>query len=323
MNLLTEEVYLQGMINKMYENIIKENNQPQKADNSLIRKVIQDLNLNADFMLTYGLGISGFVGPVTELLMNKNIKVTEYDVTLLIMVVFYILLKGSSENIKNIMDVLKTKKLDGEVKSVLNFISKSLTLFKIVGKKFGVAITTLVDVLAFTFLSVPVLGVLKNVAAEKGFDINHVDELIYGVGLSASTYMLKNVLNKKNIRESIDEFEWAKDLGELDLSGWYATKPSRKGSHLMGNLYYVVFDEESKKVEVRLYPISHDMGDDARNFILSKEEKHKQMLNYLDIAKHEMEHQKYYPYLGGDGPYYWDGQDVLDFLEEGYFIKLS
>jgi hypothetical protein len=311
LNLLTEEVYLQGMINKMYENIIKENNQPQKVDNSLIRKVIQDLNLNADFMLTYGLGISGFVGPVTELLINKNINVTEYDVTLLIMVVFYILLKGSSENIKNIMDVLKTKKLDGEVKSVLNFISKSLTLFKIVGKKFGVTITTLVDVLAFTFLSVPVLGVLKNVAAEKGFDINHVDELIYGVGLSASTYMLKNVLNKKNIKESTNEYEWTKELGDIDLSGWYVTKPTKWGNQLRGSLYYVVFNEKvDTKVRVWVLPFTTNSLN---------------IQYYIESAKHEVKHLEDNTDMLDkmDGPYYWNPIEVLEFVEEGYFIKLS
>lgn len=195
LNLLTEEVYVKGMVNKMYENIVKENEEPKEKH--LVKKVAEDFKLNTDLLFTYSVGISGFVGPVLELLHNQNIKVTTYDATLLVMVVFYILLRGSNEDIEKLMEGLKAKNLDKEVKPTLNFITKSLSLFKIVGKKFGIMVTTLTDILAFTFLSVPVLGVLKDVAAEKGFSLSHVDDLLLGIGLAASTYALKNKLHKR------------------------------------------------------------------------------------------------------------------------------
>ena len=113
------------------------------------------------------------------------------------MVVFYILLKGSNDDIEKMVSSLREKKLDKQVKPVLNFISKSLTLFKVIGKKFGIAITTLTDILAFTFLSVPILGTLKDLAAEKGFNLNNIDVLLTGVALSAGTYAIKNIIKRK------------------------------------------------------------------------------------------------------------------------------
>lgn len=195
LNLLTEEVYLQGMVNTMYENIMKEEVEPREKP--LITKVINDLKLNSDFMFTYGVGISGFIGPVKTLLENKGINITEYDVTLLVMVVFYILLTKSNDDVKILMNEIKNRKIDGEVKSVLSFITKSLGLFKIIGKKFGVAISSLTDILAFTFLSVPVMDILKNLAHDKGFSIDSVDELLMGVTLSAGAYTLKNIMKRK------------------------------------------------------------------------------------------------------------------------------
>jgi hypothetical protein len=118
-------------------------------------------------------------------------------VTLLLIAAFYILLNGSKEEINLIREELKKKDLDKEVKGVLNFVSKSLNLLKIIGKKVGVVITTLTDVLAFTFLSVPVMNMLKDYAADKGFNIDRVEELIYGLALSATSYTLKNFIKRK------------------------------------------------------------------------------------------------------------------------------
>lgn len=195
-NLLLEEVYLNGMFNNMFEKIfLKEESGGVKSN--LVNQVAQDFKLNTSFMMTYGVGISGFIGPVITLLENKNIRVTEYDVTLLLITAFYILLNGSKEEINLIREELKKKDLDKEVKGVLNFVSKSLNLLKIIGKKVGVVITTLTDVLAFTFLSVPVMNMLKDYAADKGFNIDRVEELIYGLALSATSYTLKNFIKRK------------------------------------------------------------------------------------------------------------------------------
>lgn len=198
-NLLMEEIYLKGMVNKMYENILlKEGSGGRPGEDlNLIKQVIEDFKLNTNFLFTYGVGISGFIGPVTTLLLNKGLNVTKYDVTLLLVVVFYILLNGSKEEINLIRDELKRKNLDNEVKGVLNFVSKSLNLLKIIGKKVGVVVTTLTDILAFTFLSAPVMNMLKDYALDKGFNIDRVEELLYGVALSATSYAVKNIIKKK------------------------------------------------------------------------------------------------------------------------------
>lgn len=196
-NLLLEQVYLEGQVHMMYENIMKNNNMLESESKSMVKKVISDMKLNADFMMTFGLGIGAFAGPVYELLHNKNINVTEYDVTLLVMTAFYILLTNSKEDISKLMTKLKEQNLDKEVKGVVRFISESMGLFKVIGKKMGVTITTLTDVLAFTFMSVPVLGLLKDLAAQKGFSIDNVEQLIMGVTLSAGSYLIKNIMQKK------------------------------------------------------------------------------------------------------------------------------
>ena len=196
-NILLEQVYLEGQVHMMYQDIIKKHNISESESKSMVKKVITDMKLNADFMLTFGLGISAFAGPVYELLHNKNINVSQYDVTLLVMTAFYVLLSNSKEDISKLVAELKQRSLDKEIKGVVKFISESMGLFKTVGKKVGVTITTLTDVLSFTFMSVPVLGLLKDLAAEKGFSIDNIEQLLMGVTLSAGSYLVKNILQNK------------------------------------------------------------------------------------------------------------------------------
>ncbi len=195
-NLLMEEVYLKGMVNKMYEKVLLREEQSVNKNN-LLKQVAEDFKLNANFIFSFGVGISGFIGPVKTLLENKGLNITEYDVTLIIITVCYILLTKSNEDIHVLMSELKKRRLDGEVKGVLNFMTKSLSLVKVVGKKVGVVVNNLLDVLAFTFLSVPIMDLIKDFADNKGFSINRVDDLLLGVSLSASTYAIKNLIKKK------------------------------------------------------------------------------------------------------------------------------
>ena len=216
LNLLTERVYMEGQVHMMYEKIINEGSGGIPSSKPIIKKVINDMKINADFMLTYGLGISAFSGPVIELLHNKNINITEYDATLLVMAAVYILTSKSKEDLKKLISELKKRKLNEELKGVVKFMNASINLFKTIGMKIGVTITTLIDVLSFTFMSVPILNTLKDIASEKGFSVDNLDELMMGISLSAGSYVLKNLMkSKKGLKENEEEFDWVNDVPEL------------------------------------------------------------------------------------------------------------
>ena len=158
---------------------------------------------------------------------------------------------------------------------------------------------------------------------KQGYDVEVIDGwAIDKHNITLDTDSMFKDLNesiKRIIRESIDEFDWVRDLGEVDLSGWYVTKPSRKltsGLQLVGNLYYIDFDKGSDKVQAWVNPFG---------FNAVSEEGF--MYDYIRLAKHEVKHlenkmdtDSETPY--GDGPYNWAVGDVLNFLEDGYFIKL-
>jgi len=196
-NLLVEQVFLEGQVHMMYENILTENTEVDSKSKSIVKKVAEDMKINADFMFTFGVGISAFVGPVNELLKNKGVNITEYDVTLLLITAFYILLSKSKKEIDYLMDLIQNRGQEKELKNVIDFVGGSMKLFKIVGNKIGLTINSLTDVLAFTFMSVPVLNMIKDFASQKGFTIDDGRQLFTGIVLSASAYLIKNVMNKR------------------------------------------------------------------------------------------------------------------------------
>ena len=95
------------------------------------------------------------------------------------------------------MAKIKEHKLDSEIKHAVKFINGTVGIFKVIGNKIGVTVTSLIDVLGFTFMSVPVLNTLKSLAAEQGFTIDNVEQMLTGFLLSAGTYLVKNILKKK------------------------------------------------------------------------------------------------------------------------------
>ena len=132
---------------------------------------------------------------------------------------------------------------------------------------------------------------------------------------------MKNLI-RKILKESEDEFDWVKDLGNIDLSGWYVTKPSRKLGdelRLVGNLYYIDFDKNSDKIQAWVSPFT------SRDNNVYEEDS---MYDYIQLAKHSVKHLENKMDTDsettyGDGPYTWNTSELLEFLEDGYFIKLS
>lgn len=245
LNLLLEEVYLRGKLNSLNKIIINEGFDIKT--NPVLKEIISQLKGNFNFIMTYGVGISGFIGPVKSLLENKNLNVTDYDVALLTIVAIYIILSKPKEEIDEVVDKVKERGLEKEITPVLNFISKTINLFKIFGKKFGYAINSLLDILSFTFLSVPVLDLIKNVVLEKGFSINNFQELLTGIVLAVSTHSLKKLINKDKLQENITsegKFDFLKKESLIGLE-YYNTE-----EFMESGIVYRVWDQDDKFVDI-------------------------------------------------------------------------
>lgn len=193
-NILMEEVYLSSHVNKIYENILKEEQVDGKSVN-IIKKVLKDLDLSSSFIFVFGTGIGTFMGPVTELLKNNSVTLSEYEIGLLLLTSFAVLIGHSMNEINILYEEVKRQGLFKYLKDVTNFVLNIKTLLITIGEKIGKTIHTLADVLGFTFMLVPSMNVIKELIVTNDITSETLIQLLAGLGASAATYTVKSVVD--------------------------------------------------------------------------------------------------------------------------------
>jgi hypothetical protein len=196
LNLLTEQVYLTGQVNRIFENILKEDEQVDPQDNSIIKKVLGDLGIGSGFIFQFGTGIGAFMRPVTELLNGNGVSMSQEEVALLIITAFAIMLTNSSVEIGKLTQAVKDKNLGVHLGSVTKFILSVKKLMGIIGEKIGRTVHTLSDVLGFTFMLVPAMNVLKELINTYGVGMDGIGQLFGGLTMAAGSYGIKAILDK-------------------------------------------------------------------------------------------------------------------------------
>jgi hypothetical protein len=206
LNLLTEQVYLTGQVNRIYENILKEDEHVDPKDDSIIKKVLNDFGIGAGFIFQFGTGIGAFMRPVTELLNGNGVSMSQEEVALLIITAFTIMLSNSSVELGRLIKVLKDRGLDIHLGSVTKFILNVKKLMGVIGEKIGRTVHTLADVLGFTFMLVPTMNVLKEIINDYGVSMDNLGQLFGGLVMAAGSYGIKGIidkiLNRKQPKES-------------------------------------------------------------------------------------------------------------------------
>jgi hypothetical protein len=204
LNLLTEQVYLTGQVNRIYENILKEDEQVDPQDDSMIKKVLKDYGISAGFIFQFGTGIGAFMRPVTELLNGSGVSMNQEEVALLIITAFAIMLTNSSVEIGKLTNAVKEKGLEVHLSSVTKFILSVKKLMGILGSKIGRAVHTLSDVLGFTFMLVPAMNVLKELINDYGVSMENFGQLLGGLVMAGGAYGIKAIVDKIMKRNGTD-----------------------------------------------------------------------------------------------------------------------
>jgi hypothetical protein len=202
LNLITEQVYITSQVNKIYENILKEESTPE--DDSVFKKVLKDLGISSGFIFQFGTGIGAFMGPVTDLLNGDGLNMTNEQVALLIITSLAIMMTNTSVEVDKLTKAVNDGNLDLELSNVTKFILNIKKLMSIIGEKLGRTIYTLSDVLGFTFMLVPAMDVIKELINTYGTTFESITKLVVGVTMAAGSYTLKSVvdtiLNKKGVK---------------------------------------------------------------------------------------------------------------------------
>lgn len=206
LNLVTEKLYVEGIVNKLYEDIANYGEGDVKANTlmesilkeenskSIVGDIVDDFKLAPRFIFTFGTGIGAFYGPIQKLLEGSGVVMTEYEVYLLIVTALAVLMNES--NTATLVDHVKEKGLYSSLKDVVEYIKNSRKVINSVTKNVLGTTYSLSDILGFTSLLVPTMKLMSDIINEYGVTSSTLSVMLKGVVLSASVYGIKSIIKR-------------------------------------------------------------------------------------------------------------------------------
>jgi len=206
LNLITEKLYVEGLVNKLYNDIayygeeeveaktLMESIIKEEKDKSIIEDIVEEFKLAPKFIFTFGTGISAFYGPVQRLLEGSGISMSEYEIYLLIITAIVSL--SNEVNAKEMIVKLKEKGIYSSLEDIKDYILNTKDLINSVTKNVLGATYSVTDILGFTSLLVPTMNLLSSIIDEYGITSKTLGIMLKGVILSASVYGIKSIIRK-------------------------------------------------------------------------------------------------------------------------------
>lgn len=206
LNLVKEKLYLEGMVNKLYEDIANfgegemevkpliETLIREEKGKSIIGDIVDELRLAPKFIFSFGTGIGAFYEPVRSLLEGSGFKMTEYEIYLLIITAVALLINEVDS--EKLVNKVKEMGLFSALSPVKEYILNSKKLINSVVKNVLGVSYGLTDILGFTALLVPTMNLLTNIINDYGLTSNNLGDMLKGLVLSASVYGIKSVIKR-------------------------------------------------------------------------------------------------------------------------------
>lgn len=196
------------------------------------KKVIADLKLNSELVLTFGTGIGSLYPIVSKLMSNlktDTIEVTPHTVVLLTIASFTIIYleekKSKSpveeaqltKDSKSMLEELKLRGIgNGIVKKVIKAIKSIKNIFNLVTKHIGAVVGGIMDMFAYTSILIPFMNAVLYVVGKYDMNIDSIIQnfltLSMGIGTVIARHGIAEIINKLRGRipirkEVVDELE--------------------------------------------------------------------------------------------------------------------
>lgn len=179
---------------------------------TLFQKTLTDMGVQLKFVGTFGFGISGMFSMVKDVLEGRYPSLSEGEIILIFL---------SAMSYMSIDLVTEVKKLNQQIQSrnLTEYVSKVaevLTDFERVaikiGEKSGFVVSSLSELLGYTFLLVPILDITNKLISENAFDVVSLASYLKGIVISIGIFYIRNVFNSlvlrlRNIKKQEQENE--------------------------------------------------------------------------------------------------------------------
>ena len=172
----------------------------QEPTKNKLQKTLSDMGVQLQFVGTFGFGISGMFGFVKELLEGQYPTLSEGEIILIFLSALSYLSINTIKDIQRLREEVKGRGLGGYVNKVVELLKDFENISLKVVEKAGFTVSSLAELLGYTFLLVPILDVTNRIIGEVGFDITALSSYLKGALVSVGIFYIKNLFNSLVLR---------------------------------------------------------------------------------------------------------------------------
>ena len=172
----------------------------QEPTQSVFQKTLKDMGVQLQFVGTFGFGISGMFGMVKDLLEGRYPSLSEGEIILIFLSALSYL---SIDIVKDISEL----KSEVEKRGLGDYLNKTVEVLKDfenislkIVEKAGFTVSSLAELLGYTFLLVPILDVTNKLIEENGFDVVSLASYLKGAIISVGIFYIRNLFNSLVLR---------------------------------------------------------------------------------------------------------------------------
>ena len=172
----------------------------QESTKSLFQKTLGDMGIQLQFVGTFGFGISGMFGMVKDVLEGQYPSLSEGEIILIFLSALSYLSINTIKDIQRLREEVKGRDLDGYVNKVVELLKDFENISLKILEKAGFTMSSLSELLGYTFLLVPILDITNRIIGEVGFDVGAISSYLKGALVSVGIFYIKNLFNSLVLR---------------------------------------------------------------------------------------------------------------------------
>lgn len=174
--------------------------QEEDKTQSIFQKTLQDMGIQLQFVGTFGFGISGMFGMVKDLLEGRYPSLSEGEIILIFLSGLSYLSIQLVKDYKEVADEVEKRGLKDFVNKAVEVLKDFENISLKVVEKAGYTVSSLAELLGYTFLLVPILDVTNRLINENGFDIVSLSSYLKGTLISIGIFYIRNLFNSLVLR---------------------------------------------------------------------------------------------------------------------------
>ena len=178
----------------------EDTSEKEEETKTIFQKTLKDMGVQIKFVGTFGFGISGMFGMVKDLLEGRYPSLSEGEIILIFLSALSYLSINLSKDMSQVNDEIKKRGLKDFLSKTVEALKDFENISLKIVEKAGFTVSSLAELLGYTFLLVPILDITNRLINENGFDVISLASYLKGAILSVGIFYIRNVFNSLVVR---------------------------------------------------------------------------------------------------------------------------